>query len=130
MTLVTDWSEFPSFSKDEFDCKQTGKNKMEHDFMCKLQYLRDVVDEPFIISSGYRAAEHSIEAAKDQPGEHYYGRAADIKCSHKLAKKILDHAGLCGFTRIGVSQKGDNRYLHLGTSTEEQGFVSPHVWSY
>lgn len=129
---VEDWSEYPNFSAEEFKCKHSGVVKMEKDFMKKLQYLRDIVGEPFTISSGYRSANHPIEKNKDKPGEHYYGRACDIKCHTKLAHKILANAGLCGFSRIGIKQHGahDERFIHLGTSEAEDGFISPTVWSY
>jgi hypothetical protein len=130
--LVEDWSQYPSFSEDEFKCKHSGIVKMEKDFMRKLQYLRDVVAQPFIITSGYRSANHPTEKSKKYPGEHYYGRACDVKCHTELAHNILKNAGLCGFTRLGIKQTGphEERFIHLGTSDSHQGFISPTVWTY
>lgn len=132
MIYVTDWSKYtPYFTKKEFTCRYTGACKMEADFMDRLFLLRKTCGFPFVITSGYRAATHPEEAKKEKPGEHYYGRAADIKVyggrSHKLLKYALET-----FPRVGVQQKGDtgSRYLHLGTSTLEQGFPSPTTWSY
>jgi zinc D-Ala-D-Ala carboxypeptidase len=130
---VRDWSKYmPYFRESEFACKHTGVCKMEVDFMDKLMLLRIACGFPFIINSGYRAASHPIEAAKKAPGEHYYGRAADIRAYGKRAFELIKNAPHYGFLRIGVQQAGHagSRYLHLGTSTEEQGFESPTPWSY
>jgi hypothetical protein len=34
------WNDYPNFSKEEFDCKHSGKNEMKPDFMDMLQDLR------------------------------------------------------------------------------------------
>lgn len=61
-----DWSKYPNFSKREFDCKETGENRMTVEFMDKLQELRTRYGKPMRITSGYRSPQHSIEAAKAQ----------------------------------------------------------------
>lgn len=132
MRHVVDWSPYPNFSRDEMKCNHTSMCKMEIDFMDRLQLLRTKCDFPLIVSSGYRASTHPVEARKERPGEHYYGRAADIKVSHDQAFKVIEIAPHLGFTRLGVKQNGsaESRFIHLGTSTPEQGFVSPTIWSY
>ena len=49
------------------------------DFLQKLDALREVCGFPFIITSGYRSPNHSIEAAKAKPGTH----------SHRVLLQIL-----------------------------------------
>ena len=102
----------------------------EQRILDKLQALRTHIDRPFYITSGYRSPTHPIEVRKRRPGEHSTGRAADIACRGDLAYNIIKAATLFGFTRIGVKQSGSGRFLHLGTSTEAQGYPSPTVWSY
>lgn len=132
MIYVEDWNPYPNFTESELRCKHTEKCKMEIDFMNKLQRLRTLLDFPFIISSGYRAATHPIEEAKATPGEHYYGRAVDIKIYGERAYKIIKSAPYLEFTRIGVKQSGplNKRFIHLGTSLPKDGFQSPTIWSY
>lgn len=132
MNYVEDWSVYPNFTPEEFKCKHTGVCKMEKDFMDKLQLLRSICGFPFDITSGYRAATHPTEAEKKTPGEHYYGRAADISCHGERVYAIIKNAPHVGFTRIGMRQRGPlkSRFIHLGTSLPEHGFQSPWVWSY
>ena len=89
------------------------------------------VGDPFIISSGYRCDKHPIEAAKPTPGEHNEGTCADIYVSYEVAFKVnaaaSNHPLITG---IGVNQKGDARFLHLGTSAAKDGRPRPHIWSY
>lgn len=124
------WESYENFSKEEFDCKHSGKNEMQHHFMSKLQALRTAYDKPIKISSGFRDKTHPIEAKKKTPGAHYSGQAADISCSHIDAYLILRLAFDLGFTGIGVKQKGRGRFIHLDTIEDNENQPRPHVWSY
>ena len=110
------------FTLSEFDCSHTGENRMEQDFLDKLNALREHCGFPFIITSGYRSPSHPIEALKEIPGTHAQGIAADIKMTnsahrYSLIKAALEH----GFTGIGVA----GTFIHLDT----RGTV-PVVWTY
>ena len=83
---------------------------MDSEFIARLDLLRGVCGFPFKVNSGYRSPQHSIEAAKDQPGQHSTGRAADIAVSNGeqrflLVSRAIEH----GFAGIGVA----NGYIHL-----------------
>ena len=52
------------FRLEEFNCTHTNKNQMDHEFLVKLDELRERVGFPFIITSGYRDATHPAEARK------------------------------------------------------------------
>ena len=110
------------FTISEFDCSHTGENRMEQDFLDKLDALREHCGFPFVITSGYRSPSHPIEALKEIPGTHAQGIAADIKMTnsahrYSLIKAALEH----GFTGIGVA----GTFIHLDT----RGTV-PVVWTY
>lgn len=124
---MIDWTKYPNFSPHEFQCSHTGLNKMDRDFMDKLQALRTECGFPFKINSGYRHSSHPIELAKKEPGEHTTGKAADIGVEMEEAYRVLELAPKHGFVRIGINQKGSGRYIHLGTSTD---YPNPRVWSY
>ena len=102
---------------------------MDKDFMRKLQALREECGFAFIITSGYRHPSHPIEAAKLKPGEHTLGKAADIAISGKNVIVLLALAHKHGFKRFGVKQKGDGRFVHLGTASPSEGF-NETTWSY
>lgn len=110
-------------------CKETGEEKMSPHFMEKLTALRKAYGKPIIITSGYRSINHSIERKKDTVGAHVHGRACDIACrgadAHKLIRLALEI-----FPRVGISQKGTARFIHVDDMKNSEGFISPHVWSY
>lgn len=120
------WDDYDNFSKSEFDCQHTAKNEMKPAFMDRLQALRYEYGRPIVITSGYRAPDHPIEAAKAKPGAHASGRACDIAVGpgqdvHDLVRLAMRF----GFTGIGISQRsGRPRFVHLDT------LVRVAIWSY
>lgn len=126
-----DWSKYPNFTKEEFDCKETGKNRMRPEFMDILQQIRTTYNKPMIITSGYRDKTHSIERKKKQPGEHTYGLAADILINGTNAMDLFVIAYGYGVRRMGVSQSGDfsKRFLHIGYGDKNFNFPQA-FWSY
>lgn len=125
-----DWSIYPNFSKSEFDCRETSENKMVKSFMDRLQSLRNEYGKPMVISSGYRSPMHSIEARKVSPGSHASGRACDVVVSGSDAYQLVGLAINHGFTGVGVSQKGDVRFIHLDDLEGIWSRPRPHIWSY
>ena len=124
---MLDWDKYPNFSREEFECSETGNCYMREDFMDLLQKLRTQLDEPMTITSGFRDPTHPVEASKEAPGVHTRGLAADVACDTQQAHRILKLAFALGFTGIGVKQSGHGRFVHLDTFT---GKARPNVWSY
>lgn len=113
-SVTCDWSMYPNFTKEEFDCSATGENDMQPTFMAKLQSLRRAYGKPMTITSGYRDKTHPKEAKKAEPGQHSKGLAADIACGADDAFKIASLAFRHGFTGVGISQRiGQPRFIHL-----------------
>lgn len=120
-----DWSKYPNFSKAEFSCKETGENRMNVEFMDKLQALRIRYGKPMFITSGYRSPQHSIEKAKAAPGTHAQGIACDIRVQGADAHELVKLALEMGFTGVGVSQKSTGaRFIHLDIAPRAA------IWSY
>lgn len=98
------------FKREEFDCSETGENEMEERYIALLDTVRHECGFAFHINSGYRSPLHSIEAAKDEPGMHTTGLAADIRVEGGAQRfRLVDVAIQHGFTGIGVA----NGYVHL-----------------
>ena len=96
-------SQFKYFKLEDFDCQETGENGMSIEFIERLDGLRSVCGFPFIVTSGYRSPDHSIEARKEKPGQHAQGIAADIKVVGGVQRRILVEKALqMGFTGVGV----------------------------
>jgi uncharacterized protein YcbK (DUF882 family) len=132
MAKVDNWDIYPNFTKQEFDCKHTGRNRMDADFMDLLQKIRNEYGLPMHITSGFRDSTHPVEERKTNPGEHSYGLACDVAVYGENAVKLLRAALRLGMPRIGVKQNGpvSGRFIHLGYATKSQGFNSPWIWSY
>jgi uncharacterized protein YcbK (DUF882 family) len=124
---MIDWKLYSNFKAEEFNCTHCGKNEMKPEFMSKLQALRMRYGKPMRVTSGYRCAQHPIEAKKPAPGAHASGCACDIGVEGAEAHALLKLALELGFTGIGVQQKGSGRFLHLDAMTTGP---RPTVWSY
>lgn len=97
-------------------------------FARRLEELRKRIgDQPIIINSWYRSPSHPIEKAKDKPGAHTTGQAADIRCDGVLARQITEAALSMEFGGIGIKQHGPRagRFIHLDDAHEVKV-----VWTY
>ena len=110
------------FKISEFDCQETGHNKMSPEFLNRIDELRAACGFPFVITSGYRAVTHSAEAAKEKPGMHTEGIAADVSVTNGVQRrKIVAEAIKLGFKGIGVAKD----FVHVDIR-EGQGIM----WTY
>lgn len=118
-----DWSRWPNFRPDEFRCKHTGLDGVKPDLLDVLQTLRNRLNTPMIITSGYRHPTHPVEARKERPGEHSEGLAADVVVSVDRRYDLVRYAIQAGIARIGVADS----FIHLGVS---RNFPHPRIWTY
>ncbi len=124
-----DWAKYaPYFTEAEFRCRHTGKCAMKPEFMDKLLAIRLEYGKPLKISSGYRDRTHPIEAVKRSTGEHTLGTCCDVAVQGEDAVRLLEIALRHGITRVGVQQKGEGRFLHLGIGGG--GLPNPAIWNY
>lgn len=120
------------FTDDELRCKcGCGQQKMQPDFVRKMDELRAKVGFPLPVSSAYRCPQHNSRVSSTGPnGPHTSGRAVDFAVDRKRAYIVLREAMLMGFTGIGIKQKGSGRFIHLDDLTEPVHAPRPTVWSY
>ena len=116
-----DWDKYRYFEKSEFDCKETGENKMQDAFISRLSKLREAYGKPMKITSGYRSANHGIEKRKAQPGKHTQGIAADIYATGADKYRIARLAFAQGFSGVGIGKN----FIHVDISKERFA-----VWGY
>lgn len=102
---------FKHFTIDEFECKcGCGQNAIKRTFVHRLDQLRELAGFPFVINSGYRCADHPAEAAKDTPGQHTAGLAADIAVSDGRQRYLIQKfAYRMGFAGIGPAKE----FVHI-----------------
>lgn len=117
---------YKHFRREEFNCTHTGTGgeHMDHEFLVKLDELREKVGFPFRITSGWRDATHPAEARKKEPGTgtHCQGIAADIAVSNGFERMNLVHEALkMGFSGIGVAKT----FIHI-----DDRKTTPVMWTY
>ena len=113
---------FRYFTREEFDCQETGENEMKDEFIHSLDLLRHECGFSFRVTSGYRSPSHSIEAKKAKPGTHAEGIAADIGVKNGSERYIIvKHAMAMGFNGIGIHKS----FVHVDTRTS-----TPVLWEY
>lgn len=124
--MKAEWGEYPNFKKSEFDCKATGENNMQHEFMEKLQKVRVEFGKPMKITSGFRSVKHPVEAKKTHSnGEHTQGMCADVFCDNGADRfRLIQIALKHGITRIGIADS----FLHLGIGGK--GLPNNVIWHY
>lgn len=79
-----------NFNKKEFACKCCGVSKASKKLVDGLQELRDLVDRPITIVSGYRCKKHNINVGGATNSQHVLGNAADIKIDDMTIDEIID----------------------------------------
>jgi zinc D-Ala-D-Ala carboxypeptidase len=123
---------WPNFSFDEMKCTHCGRNEMDVLFMTALQQIRRAAGA-LTVSSGFRCPEHPVEEIKQEPGAHTFGKAVDLAVRGAKALSVVKMAVDYGMMGVGVSQKGDSRFIHLDmmNNTDDGGrFPRPTIWSY
>jgi zinc D-Ala-D-Ala carboxypeptidase len=116
------------FTYDELKCKETGDYDIHPEFLEVLNKLRERCGFPFVITSGYRSPEHSIEAKKASEGTHALGVAVDIKANSSQRFKIMQEATTLGVTRFGINKS----FIHIdiGDWFKPERFPRQVVWAY
>ena len=118
--------DFKYFKIEDFNCQETGENGMDVGFIHKLVQLREACGFPFIITSGFRSKDHSIEKRKEKAGTHAQGIAADIKVSGGNQRyKIVEQAIQQGFTGVGIARG----FIHVDSRVIGAD-KAPVMWCY
>ena len=116
------------FSQDEMACHCPCKcSAMSEEFMVKLQELRDKCGFALPVSSGYRCVSHNEKSGGHPTSGHLSGEAADLKVERTKARITIQYALEMGFS-VGISQKGEGRFVHVDTKKRHSG--KPNLWSY
>lgn len=118
----------PHFSDKELACKCGCGMLPAADFMEKVEALRVLAGFPMPVSSAARCAKHNTNVSTTgATGPHTTGRAIDIAVTGAQAYRLVQLALAIGFTGVGISQKGQGRYVHIDDLT---GPTRPALWSY
>ena len=107
-----------NFTKSEFACPcGCGQQSVDTELAEKLQLIRDKVDRPLKITSGYRCITHNAAVGGSQNSKHRYGMAADWRTENRsinpVALGILAQA--VGFGGIGIYWHSRGAFVHADT---------------
>ncbi|GAL26779.1 hypothetical protein JCM19239_5280 [Vibrio variabilis] len=87
-----------------------GQYHVKQHALDQLQQVRDVLNRPLTVTSGYRCERHPEERCKPVPGQHNKGVAFDVAIVGGAQRYEVIKAGLqCGATGIGVAKT----FVHL-----------------
>lgn len=84
-----------NFNFEEFKSKDGAKTPLEAKInivklACNLQRLRDYLNKPIIINSGYRSPNHNKNVGGAKNSQHVTGKASDIRVSGISPEKIKE----------------------------------------
>ena len=84
-----------NFSKEEFDCNNGSEMPQEVFYNIQkvanqLQYVRDFLDKPIKINSGYRSVEYNKSIGGVSNSQHTLGKASDIAIDGINSKTLFD----------------------------------------
>ena len=115
---------FDYFKIEEFACSCCGKNKIDTQFVKKLDDARRLAKIPFIITSGYRCEKHNKEVGGKADSAHLKGVAADISCQTSTSRYLIVNALIrAGFNRIGIAKD----FIHCDIDKDKPQEV---IWIY
>lgn len=117
------WDEIQHFTREEFVCPCCGRADMELQFLKRLDFLRETLGHPIIVTSGYRCPDYNDEVSSTgRDGPHTTGKAADLALSYTQAREALSLVSDT-FEGIGLNQKGEGRFIHVDS-------LSSRLWTY
>jgi uncharacterized protein YcbK (DUF882 family) len=112
-----------NFTKKELECPCCGRCDIDEEFLEELQYLRNVVERPFVINSGFRCPAHNEKVGGSVNSNHKLGKAVDISIDGWSGQEIYDFlhcATDMSMTGIGIYPS----WIHFDTRESHAAWVS------
>ena len=99
------------FKLSEFACPCCNRVMLHPKLLAKLAELRNVLERPVSITSGYRCFKYNQKVGGVANSYHCIGLAADIKVKDINLIELLGYAEEIDFAGIGLYEK--KNFLHL-----------------
>lgn len=103
-----------NFKVGEFASKDNSPFVIfDYELVNKMQMLRDKLNVPVTIASGFRSASYNTKIGGSPNSRHMKGKAGDIKVKNIHPLDIAIVAEKCGFRGIGVYTYNDDWFVHV-----------------
>jgi len=112
--MVNDFRISKNFNLSEFSCKCCGSVKIDSEVVKRLQLMRDKIQKPIIITSGYRCPKHNQEVGGAENSYHTQGLAVDIVVDGYSLDELEMIAKEVGFRGLGIYRSANFIHLDLG----------------
>ena len=120
-----------NFNADEFKCHcACSENSVDMSLLYALQAVRDIIEIPMKISSGYRCVDHNKDVGGADTSSHLRGLAADIAVYNSSQAFILMRGIIISnrFKRIGYGKMNSGELvLHVDIDSTK---VQEVLWGY
>ena len=101
----------PHFKLSEFACPCCNLVMLHPKLLAKLVELRNIMERPVYITSGYRCFKYNSKVGGVKNSYHLIGLAADIKVEDTNLIELLEVCENIDFNGIGFYEK--KKFLHL-----------------
>ena len=124
MSDKVDSLKYFELSEFECPCELGSGEKMNIDFLHKLDKARHIAQTPFKITSGYRCKEHNLKVGGKVGSSHLKGLAADIGYNGSRERYLILNALIqVGINRIGIAKT----FIHCDVDNSKDKSV---IWLY
>lgn len=115
----------PFFSRREFVCLcGCGRADMDPDHILKMYLARRFGYCRFVVTSGFRCAEHNAAVGGSPTSSHPKGLASDLKAANSRERFFLVKSlVLAGFERIGIGPD----FVHADSDPDKEPGL---IWLY
>lgn len=102
------------FVVSDFVCRHCRRLVIDPRLLTALDQLRDQVQQPIQILSGYRCPDHNRAVGGASNSFHLHGQAADIRVQGMPLHELLDAVLLVpAFRNGGIGVYQQSNYLHV-----------------
>jgi len=100
-----------NFNLREFESPDTGEVKISSELVEKLQKLRDRINVPIYVNSGYRTHERNRSVNGHPNSRHMEGLAVDVSVLNFSFDRFFHYCLQAGFEKVLIYE--EKRFLHL-----------------
>ena len=115
-------NEIKWFSSKEMQCSHCGMEQMSHEFMRRLDFVRQAYGKPLVVTSGFRCEAWDKEIGGK--GNHPTGEAADLLVNKgKDMYKFIKAVQMAGIPRIVLYKSKPHVHIDMNPDKPTGVFI-------